>query len=101
MASDSHTFQPSGLVLGCQLVVGLGVDIPLPVPRLEQIAGLRADPRHARLEIAERRTRTVVAVQLIVDIAHQADADAPRPEPRGASVEVGIDPPGPKALPAA
>src|SRR5262245_12310306 len=71
-------------VLRGELVVALDVHVPLAIPRLEEVADLRADPHDPGLEVDEGRAGAAVPRDLLIDVAHEADVLVLRQELGGA-----------------
>jgi hypothetical protein len=78
-------------VLSLELPVSLQVEIALHVPDRKNVADLRADPEHARFEVAERRARAAVAGELLIGVADQADVKLLGQELRRPPVEMPVD----------
>jgi hypothetical protein len=76
---------------GVEFAVGLEVNVTLHAGDGKEIADLRTDPDHARLERPEFRARAAVPGNLVIDITDRADLKARGEELRRAPVEMGVD----------
>src|SRR5262249_45725525 len=75
-----------------EFAVGLQVDISLHlVSDREEVADLRPDADHPRLEAADTIARAAVAADLLIEVAHEADLPLLAQELRHAPVEVHVD----------
>src|SRR6202008_34174 len=75
-----------------EFAVGLQVEIALHfVSAWKDVAELRPDADHARLEAADAIARAAVAADLLVEVTHEADLDLLGQELRRAPVEMHVD----------
>src|SRR5262249_44871298 len=75
-----------------EFAIGLQIDIPLHlVSDREEVAELRTDANHPRLEAADAIAGAAVAADLLIEVTHKADLNLLAQELRHAPIEVHVD----------
>src|SRR5262245_63334361 len=78
-------------MLRAPFLVALEVEEALQVAERDDVADLRAQPEHPRLEAADLVAGAAVAADLLIGVADQADKTLLADELRRAPVEVHVD----------